>query len=99
MATLNEAAASPYPIGGDLATHVRGQMVKHLVQRTIFCPVDGSVMDVRDVVVWLDRDGDPASVCSPTGYRRLLAERPTAVQILAAKGITVSTETLPEDLR
>ena len=51
----------------DLATHLRKQLVRSLVQRAITCPLTGAVLDVRTVAVVNDADGDPAIVLSPEG--------------------------------
>lgn len=78
----------------DLETHMRRQMVTMLVQRAIFCPNTGQVLDVRTCVVLVDTDGDPAYVLSQDGWRNLVAEGMEAT--LAEKGITVDPATVKE---
>lgn len=51
---------------------IRQNFVKFLVQKAIFCPLTGDVLDVRTCVVILDKDGDPTAVISPDGYRRMV---------------------------
>jgi hypothetical protein len=57
----------------DIETQVRKEWVRGLVQKAIFCPFGGEVLDVRTCVVVLDADNDPRMVISPQTYRRLLA--------------------------
>lgn len=78
----------------DLAAQFRAQLTRALVQRAIFCPVNGAVLDVRDCVVFVDRDGDPAAVVSPTGYQQLVDQNPERLETLAKTGITVDQTTI-----
>lgn len=55
------------------------QMVKALVQRNIFCPVTGEVLDMDTCTVILDSDGDPAMVFAPSVGPRL-AEIPNGLK-------------------
>lgn len=75
---------------------LRQNFVKYLVQKAIFCPISGDVLDVRTCVVVLDSDGDPSAVFSPRGYRQLLdASERTGLGVLAA-GYTWDENTLPK---
>ncbi len=48
------------------ATHwLHHALIKMLVQRHIFCPLTGNLLDIRTCVVVLDKDGDPAHVFDP----------------------------------
>jgi hypothetical protein len=54
----------------DLKTHVHEQMVRTLVGRCLgFCPISDQQFDVRNAVVLLDEDGDPAYVLAKEGWR------------------------------
>lgn len=50
---------------------IRKNFVRYLVQKSIFCPVSGDVLDVRTCYVILDSDGDPAYVVSPEVGKRI----------------------------
>ena len=71
----------------DLRTHMRDQLRKALVQRAIFCPISGQVLDVRTCVTLLDEDGDPAYVLHEAGWVRFQHTEKWAE--LQAKGYTV----------
>lgn len=70
----------------DLQQHMRAQLKLSLVQRHIFCPVSGDVMDVRTCVTVLDKDGDPNMVLSPAGWDAI---RDESLPKLLAAGYTV----------
>lgn len=61
-------------------------MVKYIVQRNIFCPVSGVVLDVRTCKWFVDKDGDPAYVVAPDVYDRAVAN-PAIVSSLADRGL------------
>lgn len=69
----------------DMETMIRKQMVKGMVQRAIFCPYSGEVLDVRTCVVLVDRDGDPAHVMSPTAWK-VFQTQPETLAKLAEMG-------------
>ncbi len=54
----------------ELETRLRNELIRYLVQRAIFCPLTGQVLDYRTCTVLLDADGDPVSVYAP-----IIAER------------------------
>jgi hypothetical protein len=43
-----------------------------MVQKAIFCPINGTVLDIRTVVVVADSDGDPAMVFSPEAWEKIV---------------------------
>ena len=49
----------------DLREHILGQFRLGLIQRHIFCPVSGHVLDIRTARFVLDKDGDPHLPLSP----------------------------------
>lgn len=63
-------------------------LVMTMVQRNIFCPITGAVLDVRTCGILFDSDGDPAYVCSPEAYAAIVATAPVR-EALAAKGLHV----------
>lgn len=62
------------------------QMVLFIVQRNIFCPVTGAVLDVRTCKWFVDADGDPAYVLSPEAYDAVMG-MPNTLAALADKGL------------
>lgn len=74
----------------DRRTHVQEvvdrMMVKYIVQRQIFCPVTGEVLDIDTCKWFVDADGDPAYVLSPKAYDAAVAV-PKIVEALRAKGL------------
>lgn len=72
----------------DLTSILRRNMIRHLVQKTIFCPTTGQILDVRTCVVVNDRDGDPHAVLSPEGWASISDENKT---LLHSLGVTVTT--------
>ena len=75
---------------------LRQELVKYLVQKHIFCPINGVVLDVRTCVVVLDSDGDPALVMSPAGYRELLEAHERTGLPMLAEGYTFDEDSLPK---
>lgn len=74
---------------------MRKNLVRFLVQKSIFCPITGEVLDIDSCVVILDPDGDPSMVISPEGYRltaSLLESDPSAA---LAEGFSFDISTLP----
>ena len=70
----------------DLKETLHAELVRYLVQKAVFCPGTGAVLDVRTCVVLVDADGDPAVVLSPEGW----ANVPEANrELLTGRGITV----------
>ncbi len=62
---------------------------KAAVQRTIFCPVNGKVLDVRTAVMIYTSDGKCAAVVSPEGWAEkgaLLLEKVPGATASNAKG-------------
>jgi hypothetical protein len=55
----------------DLKDAIYAEWILGMVQRAIFCPYTGSVLDVRTCTVLYDADGDPAQVMSPEAGKRL----------------------------
>lgn len=74
----------------DLETHMRDQLRLMLVQRAIFCPVSGEVMDVRTCITINDVDDDPEVVLSPAGWDALVAGDGALPQRLADAGHSVT---------
>ena len=70
----------------DIEKAVDRQMVMYIVQRNIFCPVTGAVLDIRTCKWFVDKDGDPAYVLSPEAYNAAVGI-PEVVQGLAEKGL------------
>lgn len=70
----------------DIEKAVDRQMVMFIVQRNIFCPVTGHVLDVRTCKWFVDKDGDPAYVLSPEAYDAAVSQ-PNIVSALAEKGL------------
>lgn len=65
-----------------------------LVQRAIFCPFTGEVLDIDTAKFLVDRDGDPAYVMSPSAFEKItavaaVAEGRTIVDELAGMGIFI----------
>lgn len=50
----------------DMQSVVRENFIRFLVQKHIFCPLTGVVLDYRTCTVILDSDGDPAQVFAPS---------------------------------
>lgn len=69
----------------DIEETVRKQLVRYIVQRNIFCPITGEVLDVDTCKWFVDADGDPAYVLSPKAYDAAVAI-PAIVEALALKG-------------
>lgn len=69
----------------DLEIILRTEMVKYLVQKTIFCPGTGQLLDARTCVILNDTDGDPAAVLSPSGWANVTVENR---DLLTERGIT-----------
>lgn len=67
---------------------MRDGMVLAMVQRQIFCPQTGHVLDVRTCTVILDKDDDPVAVYSPVVGQAIL-DTPELRESLAAKGLRV----------
>ena len=61
-------------------------LVKYLVQRQIFCPITGNVLDVRTCLVFEDEEGDPAAVYAPEVRAGLT---PEILEKLSKKGLTL----------
>lgn len=70
----------------EIEQHVDRQMVLYIVQRNIFCPVTGAVLDIRTCKWFVDSDGDPAYVLSPEAYDAAVSQ-PNIVAALAEKGL------------
>lgn len=76
----------------DIQAEVDRQMVKYIVQRNIFCPITGAVLDVRTCKWFVDKDGDPAYVMSPEAFDAVASGLNTEkgkaiVDALAEKGL------------
>lgn len=76
----------------DIQQEVDRQMVRYIVQRNIFCPITGAVLDVRTCKWLVDADGDPAYVMSPEVFDAVVyglnTEKGKAiVDALAEKGL------------
>ena len=56
----------------DIEKKMRQELVRYLVQKTIFCPWKGTVLDMRTCVVMVDTDGDPAAVMSQEAWQTIL---------------------------
>lgn len=53
-----------------LRDQMRKTLLTALVQRQIFCPIYGTVLDVDTCGYFVDADGDPCYVLSMTAYAR-----------------------------
>lgn len=86
------------PILDPFAAQMRQTLLRSIVQRTIFCPVSGDVLDVRKCVVFVDRDGDPSQVLSQRGWKHLsdvtTDKGHDPVAILAEQGIFLDRSTV-----
>jgi len=69
----------------EVEQHVDKQMVRYIVQRNIFCPITGNVLDVRTCKWFVDSDGDPAYVVDPLVYDRV-KDQPDTIAALEARG-------------
>lgn len=81
------------PLLDPLRAQMRKALVKYLVQKAIFCPRTGAVLDVRKCVVLNDRDGDPCAVVSQEGWKQIVAEGGD-VKLQEAAGVTVDETTV-----
>jgi len=81
------------PILVPLETMMRKRLVKYLVQKAIFCPATGAVLDVRTCVVILDSDGDPTAVLSQEGWAALVQD-PERMAVLAERGMVADPKTV-----
>lgn len=70
----------------DLEEILRAEMVKYLVQKTIFCPNTGQLLDTGTCVILNDTDGDPIAVLSPAGWANI---SPNSRELLTERGITI----------
>lgn len=70
----------------EIEQEVDRQMVLYIVQRNIFCPVTGEVLDIRTCKWFVDKDGDPAYVLSPTAYDAAVSDE-RIVTALKEKGL------------
>lgn len=62
---------------------VHREFVKYLVQKNIFCPITGKVLDIRTCYAILDADGDPMFVVAPSAgeeIERLISEGKPALK-------------------
>lgn len=75
----------------DIETRLRSEMVKYMVQKQIFCPVTGRVLDVRTVKYLVDRDGDPAYIMDPVAYD-VIESDDKLIASLAEKGLFLNGE-------
>jgi hypothetical protein len=91
--TAPSTAAAADPVLSPLVDLMRRRLVKFLVQKAIFCPVTGSVLDVRTCVVILDKDNDPAAVLSQQGWQIFLGY-PERLAALAAAEMAVDPSTV-----
>ncbi|QGJ95230.1 hypothetical protein QDA11_gp10 [Microbacterium phage Jayden] len=57
----------------DLVEHMRDTLRLYLVQRAIFCPVTGQVLDIRTARFVLDSNGDPHLALSPDAAEKIEA--------------------------
>lgn len=75
----------------DIQQEVDRQMVLFIVQRNIFCPVTGAVLDIRTCKWFVDKDGDPAYVLSPEAYDAAVSKQ-EIIDALATKGLFIPKE-------
>jgi len=71
------------PIFDPLKKHLREQLLRYIVGRTITCPRTGEVLDFRTCVVLNDADGDPHTVLSQRGWGEVVKFTPDAEYLLA----------------
>lgn len=71
----------------DLETTLRRNLLRFLVQRAIFCPYTGTVLDMDTCAYVNDADGDPHLVMSPEAGK-VLAEKGLP-ESLTAQGYTL----------
>lgn len=72
---------------------MRRELVRYIVQRSIFCPVSGVVLDMDTCTVILDSDGDPAFVVAPSVGKKM-KEMLDAGERVLAEGYTLDETTL-----
>ena len=70
----------------EINKQVEKQIVKYIVQRNIFCPLSGDVLDVRTCKWLVDKDGVPAYVMSPEAYDSVYRGREAIETSLNARG-------------
>lgn len=68
---------------------MRREMRRFIVQKHIFCPLTGEVLDMDKSVFILDQDGDPISAFSQSGYARAKALADEQNVALLGEGYTV----------
>lgn len=70
----------------DIQQFLEKQLVLYIVQRDIFCPITGAVLDVRTCKWFVDADGDPAVVVAAEAYDAAVSV-PSIMTVLAEKGL------------
>jgi hypothetical protein len=73
---------------------MRRELVRYLIQKTIFCPFTGAVLDMDTCTVILDSDGDPAIVCSPEAGRLIKEKIDEGITVFTNEGYTLDESTL-----
>lgn len=77
----------------DFASKIESVWIRGIVQRQIWCPITGKVLDYRTCAVLRDGDGDPINVYDPSVLDALT---PEAAEELAAMGKTLTPNPLLE---
>jgi hypothetical protein len=63
----------------DLVEKMHKELIRFMVQKHIFCPITGNVLDMDTCAVVLDADGDPTAVFDPSVGEKI-KETPGALQ-------------------
>lgn len=66
---------------------IHEEWIRGLVQKQIFCPITGHVLDYRTCAVVRDADGDPVGVYDPAVLKAL---SPVLEKSLAEKGLSIT---------
>lgn len=70
----------------DIEKAVDKQVLLYIIQRQITCPVTKQILDIDTACYFVDRDGCPAYVLSPTAYDAAVSKL-SIVNALADKGL------------
>ena len=70
-----------------LENRLRDNMIRSMVQHAIFCEYTQEVLDYRTCIVFLDADGDPMTVVSPS--LRYHPNWPAFTEALARRSETI----------
>lgn len=71
---------------------MRQMLLKALVQRAIFCPFTGKVLDMRKCGYFVDADGDPNYVMDMSVYMKIADSGPEEINRLEGLGYFLPAE-------